>query len=590
MFSILNKGINSVFIFLFNIRDSADKRIHLFAYKNLQSMRRVYLSRLCDLFFSRIYNFIPPLELVMSFVIAGFITIFGVVGLLETIAEHNPSFKSLYNQENSTYNYINYSIVFGLTIVFRSLMYVSLGGQTANKKSKIFISHFFHFFKPLELALSFIFSVAIVFFSVTDFIELIAEYVPPFKAIYFLENGTTYQIVFSVVLGLTIILRLLIYAFIDIPIAYEGKERRNKKAKEIWQNLQKGKPQEFTLYLRRFFCDTGMDIELYQESLLGFPKLWRRPLDYPFWKSAPIKKPLIQIGLANIYETSSAGCLEFPSHEKNKAPEKQEWFFAFQKLASASDKIIAFPLTTNSEDPLYKEIKWIKDNDILHKTVFIMPPKCKVYYSEEGNKKYNKQINIKERWNESCAALKEFLNLNLPKYSSKGGYITFPKKNTVLFFQNIAGRAWRSKSIIKAVLKGKTIPSRLRFSFVFAIDQTKYLLTIWIAYIYIFLLNQKDVEKFQLDTGVYVFSNNFILFVTLPLLLVPIFRAFGKLKGLMASILFIPTFAFLLKAPSIFNQVFILDLGFMFTIIFAVSMLIAYICFDEKKYYVPQAE
>lgn len=119
------------------------------------------------------------------------------------------------------------------------------------------------------------------------------------------------------------------------------------------------------------------------------------------------KDTLPLIGIGQIKKTLGPGIIERPD---------DEWFKEFKNLASNSTFIIIIP---GYSDGILAEIEWLEKNNLLWKTIFIMPPHSKSYLIDN--------INIVEYWDKTKTNL-EALNITLPNHDLDGGLFVFKNK------------------------------------------------------------------------------------------------------------------------------------------------------------------
>ena len=450
-----------------------------------------------------------------------------------------------------------------------------------SKFSDVFFLRIYKFLWLIEfLKLALLFMIATFFaaYVLSDVMELASEYIPSLKKIYTPENEEYHRINTSMCFITTFILRLLIYINIDVPISLEGKERRDRSAQNILSNIRKGQSQEFIFYIRRFYSDTGIDIRLYNDSLISFSNFFPFPIDNYFWRAAPFKCPVIRIGGKN--QTFSAGTIYFSEDEEKK------WRTAFRDLAKASKIILSIPLT-EEDSALLTEIEWIKNNNLLHKIVFVMPSKGEFYFFDEETGKPKEVIEIERFWNKSRKTSKDILNIDLPHYSSEGGYIVFPDGNNPRLVCASGGRRWREKDTIKDVLKGNIVPSRLKFSFLFAKTYMKGFLGLLLIWIVLLSLTKEKFHQIKLSTGINFIGENFFIFLISLALFHITHKAFGKTKGLIALTLLTIIYAIIWMSPAPSNQVALFILPIFLS--FVASFCIGYFFYNDKPYKISQS-
>jgi len=256
----------------------------------------------------------------------------------------------------------------------------------------------------------------------------------------------------------------------------ERKMRSDLKAVDIIKRLRNGERPEYAFYIRRFFMDTGVEVNLHPSPWEFFinPVSSSEPLENYLRNSAPNSCPLIKIGGKRYSRDVGLGTIYFRQNE-----EAQSWRDAFFELALHAKIIITSPLVGESSS-LLEEIQWLKKENLLHKTVLIMPPRANVKFLNNSSHnagisaKVSKVVPVKKVWEESRLTLKENLGIELPEYNSKGGYIYLSDENTGKFIPTY-GRDWKSRSMLRDVLKGVLVKSPAFMSACIGIRQLKYL-------------------------------------------------------------------------------------------------------------------
>jgi hypothetical protein len=140
--------------------------------------------------------------------------------------------------------------------------------------------------------------------------------------------------------------------------------------------------------------------------------------------------------------------------------DEETWMSKFRFLAGRARVILTIPA---SSDGTFFEIEWLKNNMLLEKTVFIMPPQTQLRTGEmleswgrggeqHGEKDYAEIWSLMQK---RC----ERIGLRFPDYHQKGGLIEF--KNDGALYAQCAFEEGSQVPSIKKALRARLQPTRI---------------------------------------------------------------------------------------------------------------------------------
>lgn len=185
---------------------------------------------------------------------------------------------------------------------------------------------------------------------------------------------------------------------------------RDKHAATILEAVQRGDSVYFAVYLRSFWI-TGNALTSYSEyadAISGdFIDYSRRDFEYVLAAATQETTPLI--GLGRLGEAIGIGRIE---------TDDTQWKDNVKMLCRAAHHIYVSPLDTEGTR---WEMQFLKDEGLLEKSVFVMPP---------SNSSFNKS-ELGQKWNSARIAY-DAIGIQIPEYSSYGQLFRIDKNGRLL--------------------------------------------------------------------------------------------------------------------------------------------------------------
>lgn len=193
------------------------------------------------------------------------------------------------------------------------------------------------------------------------------------------------------------------------------QSHRDRKATEILVATLNGKVNRFFLYVRPFFLTRRMTIEnpVYHSRqrkllrLLSYRDYQPNRIDLETQIETSLRDEGLLIALGHPGENIGAGRI---------AASDLEWQTWFKSLAPNAELILVVPSHT---DGTKWEIEWLKENNHLQKTIFLMPPKLSA-----------SQVDVAVFWNQTGSILGQE-GFQLPAYLESGLLFKLDSKGTI---------------------------------------------------------------------------------------------------------------------------------------------------------------
>lgn len=276
--------------------------------------------------------------------------------------------------------------------------------------------------------------------------------------------------------------QMYIFVLINYAFRFELKSRRNAKARKLFYNVKKGNKENFIFYIRSFCCDKSNIFKFgvfpFNFSMITIAS--QNTLDHFLLKSTPQDSSIIKIGgdRRSFLSLSDIGTIYFSRKEEDQ----YTWKSAFYTLAHNARIIVTTPFLEENNSIL-NEIIWLRDNNMLNKTMIIMPKEgyiSKELITRRDINLHREGVKISDLWNRDLEEITK-KGINIPRHFRKGGYITF-QNNTGNLHNFYGGTNWRTISTLKRLLRGHDTPSAIKSSLWFAVRQFFYLHIIVFSY------------------------------------------------------------------------------------------------------------
>jgi|GEM_PF-6770819 len=233
-----------------------------------------------------------------------------------------------------------------------------------------------------------------------------------------------------------------------IAVAYAGYRIeytvRAQKQQERNRLAASGDLGNFVLYLRPFVSDGKIFVYHPEHNLHGkFSEMaYFNKIDIQELLVLISPKPLVAIGKEGV----NFGPGRIESHDK-------DWFDVFKDLATRASLIMMMPAYSEGT---FQEIKWLYENDMLHKCRFIMPP---AFFNLDKER-------VSTYWYKTRQKAKA-IGVRFPLYRKKGAVFCISKGRPKIILRPLV-RHWEVldveglKKLVSAGRPGKLLAQKVR--------------------------------------------------------------------------------------------------------------------------------
>ncbi len=205
------------------------------------------------------------------------------------------------------------------------------------------------------------------------------------------------------------------------------EEARNKSTESlfhrVFERLESGSVPDYVLFLRPFQGTGTLDTQADEEAL-DLETILARAL-----------RPRWLVGLGSRMERSIVGAGRVYFRD-------DEWWDSLRLLAKSANGIIIVP---SEHEGTLKEIRWLHEERLLSKCVFVMPPRpgqggwyVNVHGSSTVHIKDYAAPDPAQLWSTARAALRDSPGIELPPYMSEGALLALDAEGRVVKIQPLA--------------------------------------------------------------------------------------------------------------------------------------------------------